>query len=156
MVSITFTSFCHKSWQFWDVSSQCEAHLCSPIACVGSDWHGIDMPTCQPTGSSYQLKEPFGPWQASDLNSPFMLHKGSVIDAYGRLMKVLRWTLVASVGDPLHCFSSSITDSQSTTITSNRLKIFSLNLFWWSLYVTHIFLSWNFALLLFSIKAMAI
>lgn len=102
MVSIKLSSVCHKTWQSRGILSQYGACLCGLIACIGSDWHGIGVPT---RVSSYS-DLPFGPWQALDSNDLFMLHTGSFIDAYGRLMKVVRWTKVVSEGAPsLHCIS---------------------------------------------------
>lgn len=78
--------------------------LCALIACIGSDWHGLTVPT----GVSPYSDLPFGPWHALDSNTLFMLHTGSIIDAYGRLMKVLRWTKVVSEGaQSHHCISSA-------------------------------------------------
>lgn len=80
------------------------ACTCGLIACIGSDWHGIGVPTW--VSSYFDL--PFCPWHALDSNNLFMLHTGPFIDAYGRLMKVLRWTKAGSeVALSHHCISSA-------------------------------------------------
>lgn len=109
MVSIKLSSVRHKTWQsgdtLWQYGAVCQgACLCGLIACIGSDWHGIGVPTWV---SSYS-DLPFGPWHASDSNNLFILHTGSFIDAYGRLMTEVRWTKVVSDGAPSHrCISSA-------------------------------------------------
>lgn len=106
MVSIKLSSVCHKAWQSVDGlygAARQGTCLCGPIACIGSDWHGIGVPA---RVSSYS-DLPFGPWHASDSNNLFILHTGSFIDAYGRLMKLVRWTKVVSEGAPSHHCTSS-------------------------------------------------
>lgn len=102
MVSIEFFPVCQKAWQSRDILSQFGARLCGTIACIGSEWHGTGVPT---RSSSYS-NLPFSSWQALESNKLVLLHTGFFIDAYGRLMKVVRCTKVVSEGAPsLHRIS---------------------------------------------------
>lgn len=96
MVSIELFPVCQKAWQSRDTLSQFGARLCGTIACIGSEWHGTGVPTWS---SSYS-NLPFSSWQALESNKLFLLHTGFFIDAYGRLMKVVRCTKAVSEGAP--------------------------------------------------------
>lgn len=110
MVSIKLTSVCHKSWQcrdpLWQYGAVCQgACLCGLIACIGSDWHGITVPTWVSSYSDW----PFGLWCALGSDNHFILYTGSFIAANWRLMKVVRWTEVVTEVTPSHHFISSAT-----------------------------------------------
>lgn len=131
MVSIELSSVCHKTWQSRDTLWQCGAVrqgacLCGLIACIGSGWHGIGVPTWV---SSYS-DLPFGPWHALDSNNLFILHTGCFIAAYGRLMKVVRWTKAGSEGAPTHHCISSATHSDCWGMDQPQ-SVLEYIYFWW-------------------------
>lgn len=121
MVSIESFPVRQKAWQSRDILSQFGARLCGTIACIGSEWHGTGVPTWS---SSYS-DLPFSSWQTLESKKLFMLHTGSFIDAYGRLMKVVRCTKVVSEGAPsLHRISLA-TPSLTVKWWTNH-KVFSI------------------------------
>lgn len=105
MVSIKLSSVCHKTWQSRDVRQG--ACLCGLIACIGSDWHGIGVPTRVSSYSDLQ----FGPWHAFDSNNLFMVQHRLL---YRRLWKINEGGEVNKGGfrrssfTSLHLFSSSL------------------------------------------------
>lgn len=108
--------------------------LCGLIACIGSGWHWIGMPT---RVSSYP-DWPLGLWRALNSDSLFILHTGSFIATHGRLMEVVRLTKVVSEGAPshhcisleTHCDSWGTATPQSVLMLLRLLAVFGLILLW--------------------------